>query len=189
MRCGAIRTARIIDFPQRISIARTPAKPWTFICNLMNDTPTRSGFARLENSEFDPSILLSRARDDTIGAFDRIKNPINALWILLFSRDALQTLRSNRFAILDGRFELLAQSVIYEKGKKKGSRIRDEMLANRIVLNIRLTFGNFTFFHRRDIKYRSYVVDDFSNISERAECIIDSNTRIISECKVSYVTI
>jgi len=67
----------------------------------------RVGFARLENSEFDPSILFSRARDDTIGAFDRIKNSIPALWILLF-RPRYKHTRSNRFAIFDGRFDLLA---------------------------------------------------------------------------------
>lgn len=65
MRRGAIHTARIIDFPRRISIARAPAKPWTFICNLMNDNSDakRGGFARLENSEFDSvDLTLARAR-------------------------------------------------------------------------------------------------------------------------------
>lgn len=104
---GAIYTARIIDFPRRISIARALAKPWMFICNLMNGAPRAHGAwrigARSENSEFDPSILPIRTTATQLAPFDRIENLITAPGEFAFSASALQT---NRFAILNGRFEL-----------------------------------------------------------------------------------
>lgn len=109
MRRDAIHTARIIDFPRRISIAWALAKPWTFICNLMNDTPTRSvdsrAIGKIANS-IRRSYSLARTTTQSALLIGNQKSNYRLYEFPFSATTYYKHTRLNRFAILDRRIRI-----------------------------------------------------------------------------------
>jgi len=184
MRHGAIHTARIIDFPRRISIARAFAKPWTFICNLMNDTPTRSVLDsrgwKIANS-IRRSYSLARATTQSVLLIgSKIQFPP---YEFSFSGRVINTLAriDSRFSTDDSICSHRASFMtafrgnsVLQKWEKKKKNIKNNGVkkwdVGKPLLSVQVVIsGIFNFFHRRKIHKISFLCRRFfSNISRES---------------------